>query len=37
MEHKVDIYDDFASEYADMVAAREEKGIEQEPIISHFL
>jgi 2-polyprenyl-3-methyl-5-hydroxy-6-metoxy-1,4-benzoquinol methylase len=37
MEHKVDIYDDFASEYADMVAAREEKGIEQEPIIPLFL
>src|SRR5258706_1408502 len=37
MEHKVDIYDDFASEYADMVAAREEKGIEQEPVIPLFL
>jgi 2-polyprenyl-3-methyl-5-hydroxy-6-metoxy-1,4-benzoquinol methylase len=37
MEHKVDIYDDFASEYADMVNAREEKGIEQEPIMPLFL
>ena len=37
MDSKIDIYDDFASEYADMVNAREEKGIEQEPIMPLFL
>ncbi|HEX6479598.1 MAG TPA: class I SAM-dependent methyltransferase [Ktedonobacteraceae bacterium] len=37
MEQRTDIYDDFASEYADMVAAREEKGIDQEPVIPLFL
>jgi 2-polyprenyl-3-methyl-5-hydroxy-6-metoxy-1,4-benzoquinol methylase len=37
MEQKAAIYDDFASEYADMVAAREKKGIDQEPIMPLFL
>jgi len=37
MEHKIDIYDDFASQYADLVVAREKAGIENEPIIPQFL
>lgn len=37
MQSKIDIYDDFANQYADMVAAREEAGIEQEPIIPRLL
>ena len=37
MDSKIDIYDDFASEYADMVTAREEKGIERDPIMPLFL
>ena len=37
MEHKIDIYDDFAPQYADMVATREEAGIENEPIMPQFL
>ena len=30
MEHKIDIYDDFASQYADLVVAREKAGIEND-------
>ena len=37
MEPKIDVYDDFASQYAEMVAAREEAGIEHEPIMPRFL
>lgn len=37
MDSKLDIYDDFASKYAGMVAAREEKGIEQDPVMPLFL
>ena len=37
MDSNIDIYNDFASEYADMVNAREEKGIEKEPIMPLFL
>lgn len=37
MQHKIDIYDDFASEYAEMVARREKAGIERDPIMPLFL
>ncbi len=37
MKHKPDIYDDFASQYAELAAKREEAGIEQEPIMPRFL
>ena len=37
MEPKIDAYDDFASQYAEMVAVREEAGIENEPIMPQFL
>ncbi|HZU65770.1 MAG TPA: class I SAM-dependent methyltransferase [Ktedonobacteraceae bacterium] len=37
MDSKVDNYSDYATEYADMVKAREAKGIEQEPIMPLFL
>lgn len=37
MNHKPDIYDDFAKEYAGMVTAREGTGIEKEPIMPRFL
>ncbi len=34
---KIDSYDEFAAEYAEMVTAREEAGIEREPVIPCFL
>ncbi len=37
MEPKIDVYDDFADEYAKLVARREEAGIENEPIIPRLL
>src|SRR5215470_59039 len=37
MEPKIDAYDDYASEYARLVAEREEAGIEHEPIMPQFL
>lgn len=37
MESKIDIYDDFANQYAELVTAREEAGIENEPIMPRFL
>lgn len=38
MTYKIDAYDDYAPEYADMVAARgEEAGIEREPTMPQFL
>lgn len=37
MNHKPNIYDDFADEYAGMVTARENAGIENEPIMPRFL
>jgi 2-polyprenyl-3-methyl-5-hydroxy-6-metoxy-1,4-benzoquinol methylase len=37
MQRKIDVYDDFASQYAALVAAREEAGIENDPIMPHFL
>jgi len=37
MEHKSNRYDDFASQYAELVAAREEAGIEHDPIMPRFL
>ena len=37
MSSKLDNYSDYASEYADMVKTREEKGIEQDPIMPPFL
>ena len=37
MNHKIDIYDDFATEYADDVISREEKGVEHDPIIPSML
>ena len=37
MEHKSNRYDDFALRYAELVAAREEAGIERDPIMPRFL
>jgi 2-polyprenyl-3-methyl-5-hydroxy-6-metoxy-1,4-benzoquinol methylase len=37
MTSKIDTYDDFASSYSEMVIKREQAGIEQEPIMPHFL
>ena len=37
MEHKSNRYDDFALRYAELVAAREEAGIEHDPIMPRFL
>src|SRR5579859_3786355 len=37
MEHKRNRYDDFALQYAELVAAREEAGIEHDPIMPRFL
>ena len=37
MEFKINSYDDFASEYAEMVVKREEAGIERDPIMPQFL
>ncbi|HVB20421.1 MAG TPA: class I SAM-dependent methyltransferase [Ktedonobacteraceae bacterium] len=37
MENKIDIYNDFASQYASLIARTEEAGIEQEPIMPTFL
>lgn len=37
MQNKIDIYDDFASQYAESVAAREKRGIEQDPIVPRLL
>src|SRR5438067_3785743 len=37
MTAKIDAYDDFATDYSDMVDRREQAGIEQEPIMPHFL
>lgn len=37
MQHKIDIYNDFASEYAKLVVAREKAGIERDPIMPRFL
>jgi 2-polyprenyl-3-methyl-5-hydroxy-6-metoxy-1,4-benzoquinol methylase len=36
MDH-IDSYDEFAAQYAEMVTAREEAGIEREPVIPYFL
>lgn len=37
MEFKINSYDDFAAEYAEMVVRREEAGIERDPIMPQFL
>lgn len=37
MEHQGNCYDDFALQYAKLVAAREEAGIEHDPIMPRFL
>ncbi len=37
MDAKIDVYDDFATEYAEEVTTREEKGIEHEPVIPRML
>ncbi len=37
MEPKIDVYDDFADEYAELVAKREEEGIENEPLVPRLL
>jgi len=37
LESKIDIYDDFANQYAELVTAREVAGIENEPIMPRFL
>lgn len=37
MEHQSNRYDDFALQYAELVAAREEAGIEHDPIMPRFL
>ncbi|MHB8595261.1 MAG: methyltransferase domain-containing protein [Ktedonobacteraceae bacterium] len=37
MENKVDIYDDFAPQYANLVTCWEEAGIEREPMMLTFL
>ena len=37
MEHQSNRYDDFALRYAELVAAREEAGIEHDPIMPRFL
>ncbi len=37
MTTKIDAYDDFAASYSEMVKKREQAGIEQEPIMPHFL
>lgn len=37
MENKIDIYDDFASQYANLVTGLEEAGIEREPMMPTFL
>ena len=37
MTPKIDAYDDFATGYSEMVKKREQAGIEQEPIMPHFL
>src|SRR5712691_10176378 len=37
MTAKIDAYDDFATTYSDMVNRREQVGIENEPIMPHFL
>jgi 2-polyprenyl-3-methyl-5-hydroxy-6-metoxy-1,4-benzoquinol methylase len=37
MEHKSNRYDDFANQYAELVAAREKAGIEHDPIMRCFL
>ncbi len=37
MENKIDIYDDFAPQYANLVTGWEEAGIEREPMMPTFL
>ncbi len=37
MENKIDIYNDFAPQYADLVTGWEEAGIEREPMMQTFL
>lgn len=37
MTPKIDVYDDYAISYSEMVTKREQAGIEQEPIMPHFL
>jgi len=37
MTSKIDAYDDFAVGYSEIVKKREQAGIEQEPIMPHFL
>jgi 2-polyprenyl-3-methyl-5-hydroxy-6-metoxy-1,4-benzoquinol methylase len=37
MEYKINSYDDFAAEYAEMVIKREEAGIGRDPIMPQFL
>lgn len=37
MGNEIDIYDDFASQYADLVAVREKRGIAQDPIVPRLL
>lgn len=34
---RIDAYDEYAAQYAEMVKQREQAGIEQEPIMPHFL
>ncbi len=37
MENKIDIYNDFASQYANLITRLEEAGIEREPMMPIFL
>jgi hypothetical protein len=37
MGNKIDIYDDFASQYAEFVAVREKQGIERDSIVPRLL
>jgi 2-polyprenyl-3-methyl-5-hydroxy-6-metoxy-1,4-benzoquinol methylase len=37
MGNKIDLYDDFASQYAEFVAVREKQGIERDPIVPRLL
>ena len=37
MENKIDIYDDFATQYARLITAQEEAGFEHDPIMPTFL
>ena len=37
MKSKIDIYDDFANQYAEFVAEREKKGIEHDPVVPGLL